>query len=169
MIKKCDFKGCEKAGTCRAPKSRHLNDYYFFCKEHAAEYNKNWNYYNGMSAEEIEQEWERETFGPGGATVNNKLSTDNVEYVQFLEDFLTGRDSFDRMKTRKTVPKISGEIASAFKALDLPLTATLREAGAKYRALAKKHHPDTSKNKKTAAAEFTKISNAYKVLKKYFN
>ena len=54
MIKKCDKPGCGKAGTCRAPKSRDLKDYWFFCQEHAAEYNKNWNYYADMTPDEIE-------------------------------------------------------------------------------------------------------------------
>ena len=63
MIKKCDHFGCTKAGTCRAPKTRDLKEYWWFCKEHAAEYNKNWNYYANMSPDEINDEWERETFG----------------------------------------------------------------------------------------------------------
>ena len=63
MIKKCDKPGCTKAGTCRAPKSLDLREYWFFCQEHAAEYNKNWNYYADMSPEEIEADWERQTFG----------------------------------------------------------------------------------------------------------
>ena len=63
MIKKCDKPGCTKAGTCRAPKSRDLKDYWFFCQEHAAEYNKNWNFYANMTPEEIEADWERQTFG----------------------------------------------------------------------------------------------------------
>jgi hypothetical protein len=58
MIKKCDKPGCGKAGTCRAPKSRDLKEYWFFCTEHAAEYNKNWNYYADMTPDEIEEDWE---------------------------------------------------------------------------------------------------------------
>ena len=63
MIKKCDKPGCTRAGTCRAPKNRELKDYWWFCKEHAAEYNKNWNYYAGMTPDEIEADWETQTFG----------------------------------------------------------------------------------------------------------
>jgi DnaJ-class molecular chaperone len=56
---------------------------------------------------------------------------------------------------------------SAFKTLGLPITASWREIGAKYRALAKKYHPDTAKDKSTSS-EFTKISAAYQTLKKHF-
>ncbi len=44
----------------------------------------------------------------------------------------------------------------------------MREVGIAYRRMAKLHHPDTAKNKKTAATEFAKISAAYTVLKDYF-
>ena len=165
MIKKCDHIGCTKSGTCRAPKSRDLKDYWWFCKEHAAEYNKNWNYYANMTPDEIDAEWERETFGI--AEKDKAASNKNeAEYVQFINDFLTGRSSFDKMPAKKAVPS---QIVSALKVFDLPITATWREIGAKYRTLAKKHHPDTAKDKSTSTAEFTRITNAYETLKKYFN
>ena len=62
MIKKCEHTGCTKAGTCRAPKSRDLKEYWFFCREHAAEYNKNWNFYANMTAYEIEDDLELQLF-----------------------------------------------------------------------------------------------------------
>ncbi|MCL2748844.1 MAG: J domain-containing protein [Alphaproteobacteria bacterium] len=167
MIKKCDFKGCDKAGVCRAPKSRDLKEYYYFCKEHAAEYNKNWNYYAGMTTDEIEEDWERETFG---ISDKERAARDkaNAEYVTFLENFLTGRDSFDRGASQRKPSVASRTVSSAFAVLDLAPTATWREVQSKYRALAKKFHPDTAKNKKSAAAEFTRISTAYGELKKFF-
>ena len=99
MIKKCDKPGCTKAGTCRAPKSRNLQDYWFFCQEHAAEYNKNWNYYADMTPDEIEADWEKQTFG---TELKDKKSAnqDASEYVNFLNDFITGRSKFDRMPAK---------------------------------------------------------------------
>ena len=90
MITKCDFPGCTRAGTCRAPKNRDLKEYWNFCQAHAAEYNKNWNYYANMTPDEIDAEWERETFGI--AEKDKATSNKNeAEYVQFINDFLTGR------------------------------------------------------------------------------
>ena len=54
--KPCDCKGCKKEGIYRAPKDRTLKNFYWFCLEHVQEYNKNWNFYEGMSADEIEQQ-----------------------------------------------------------------------------------------------------------------
>ena len=48
-------KTCNKEGEFRAPKSRILlNEYYFFCLEHVKEYNKSWDFYKGLSVNQIE-------------------------------------------------------------------------------------------------------------------
>ena len=161
MIKKCDFPGCQKAGTCRAPKTRDLREYWNFCQEHAAEYNKNWNFYANMTPEEIEEDWERQTFGE---PINKRSAQDSADYIKFLNDFITGRNTFDKMPPKKSMPE---NILSAFKTLGLPISASWREIGAKYRALAKKYHPDTAKQNANAS-EFAKISSAYQTLKKHF-
>jgi hypothetical protein len=165
MITKCDHLGCEKAGVCRAPKSRDLNEYWHFCKDHAAEYNKNWNYYQNMTPDEIEADWEKQTFG--SASKDKKTAAaDSAEYIKFMNDFLNGRDMFDKIPSKKQMP---GAVVSALKIFDLPITAAWRDVGPKYRKLAKKYHPDIAKNKKTASAEFAKINKAYETLKKHFN
>ena len=163
MITKCDHPGCTKAGICRAPKTRDLKEYWWFCKEHAAEYNKNWNYYSNMTPDEIDAEWERETFGIAEKD-KAKNNESEKEYINFLNDFLTGRNTFDKMPVKKTVPS---QIVSALRTLELPISASWREIGAKYRSLAKKYNPDTAKDK-SSTAEFTKITNAYETLKKHF-
>lgn len=164
MIKKCDHAGCTKAGTCRAPKSRDLKEYWFFCREHAAEYNKNWNFYANMTADEIEDDWERQTFGTP-LRDKNSANINAADYAKFINDFLTGRTEFDH---RPAPSKVPGPVTSALKTLGLGTTASWRDVGVRYRALAKKHHPDTATDKKNAAAEFAKISAAYETLKKHF-
>ena len=60
--RQCDWADCACEGAHPAPRSREsLRDRYWFCKEHAREYNRAWNYYAGMSAEEIERERRRDT------------------------------------------------------------------------------------------------------------
>lgn len=166
MIKKCDHPGCTRAGTCRAPKSRDLREYWFFCREHAAEYNKNWNYYANMTRDEIEADWERQTFGTpfkDTATANS----DAADYAKFINDFITGRSAFDRTPTRPR-RSLPGPVMSALRVFGLGVDASWRDVGTKYRALAKKYHPDTAADKHAATVEFTRISNAYSVLKEFF-
>jgi hypothetical protein len=149
MIKKCEHIGCEKAGTCRCPKDRSLKSYWYFCQQHAAEYNKNWNYYAGMTPDEINKEWEKDMFGERGKS--------DPDYINMLAGFLNG----GHMPARKSIP---AEVAAALKTLgagtDWP------DIQKKYRALAKQNHPDTGKSKD--GGRFAKISSAYQTLKKYF-
>ena len=86
MITKCDHPGCTKAGTCRAPKNRDLREYWHFCPEHAAEYNKNWNYYADMTHDEINDEWERETFG----IADKDIKQANKNKQEFSKKFYVG-------------------------------------------------------------------------------
>lgn len=72
----CDHKGCDQSGQYRAPKSPDsLDDYFWFCRDHAREYNLKWNFFHGTSEEEFEKfidkdrVWGRETkpFGKLGS------------------------------------------------------------------------------------------------------
>lgn len=164
MIRKCDHPNCTKAGICRAPKSRDLKEYWFFCQEHAAEYNKNWNYYANMTPDEIEDDWECQTFG---APLKDKetASADAKNYEQFINDFITGRSKFDRIPAKSKLPT---NVVGALKVFGLGISATWREVGVKYRAMAKLYHPDTATDKKNAATEFARISTAYEILKKHY-
>ncbi len=54
--KPCEAEGCRSAAAAKAPKGRGLEgQFYEFCAPHAAEYNKSWDYFAGMSEAEIEQ------------------------------------------------------------------------------------------------------------------
>ena len=117
-----------------------------------------------MTPDEIDAEWERETFGIADKD-KEKANQDEADYVKFLNDFISGRGTFDKMPPKKSVPS---QITSALQVFELPITATWREVGTKYRQLAKKYHPDTAKNKDSAVKEFTRITAAYETLKKYF-
>src|SRR5258706_2835770 len=65
----CDHPGCGKAATARAPKSRDmLNEHYWFCQPHAAEYNRNWNFFAGMSEGEVRRRQQEELFTGGRPT-----------------------------------------------------------------------------------------------------
>lgn len=51
-VRLCDREGCEKPGDRPAPKSPNSPERWYFCEEHAGEYNRNWNYFEGLTAEE---------------------------------------------------------------------------------------------------------------------
>ena len=51
-VRLCDRVGCNNPGDRPAPKSPNSRERWYFCEAHAAEYNKNWNYFAGLSPEE---------------------------------------------------------------------------------------------------------------------
>src|SRR3546814_16183621 len=65
-VRLCDRHGCEEPGDRPAPKSPNSKDRWYFCEQHAAEYNRNWNYFEGLSDEEAkarEDEEQRDASG----------------------------------------------------------------------------------------------------------
>ncbi|MDR3208644.1 MAG: hypothetical protein LBT45_02225 [Rickettsiales bacterium] len=155
IVKKCEHPNCDKAGTCRCPKDRTLSSYWHFCQKHAAEYNKNWNYYAGMTAEEIEKDWERSVFG-------TSEKSDGADYQKLIRDFLSGR--MKRPSRKKAIPD---EVLAALKTFGLTIVDNWAAVQKIYRILAKREHPDTGKSKEQS--RFIKISQAYQTLKKFFN
>lgn len=46
----CEYPRCQEHATAKAPKAPdRLNEHYHFCQKHAADYNKSWNFFEGMS------------------------------------------------------------------------------------------------------------------------
>ena len=95
--KKCDNSNCNQNGDFRAPKSRlKLNEYYFFCLEHVREYNKSWDFYKGLSVNQIENSmrddiiWNRPSWPLKGNP--NKV-------MEQINSFFS--DDFDHLKPRQ--------------------------------------------------------------------
>lgn len=159
----CDKVGCDKVGEFRAPQSTsNLKDYYWFCMDHVREYNKSWDYYKGMSPEEIEESrisdmtWNRPSW-PVGAwrTI--------LENVKYLDDF----DSF--LKVKAAPSAVPQPIQKALKMLDLTMPLTSEDLKKQYKKLAKKYHPDLNPNDKEAEERLKKINESYQILKKFLS
>lgn len=66
--RQCEHDGCTESGKYRAPRSPdHLDEFLWFCKTHVREYNLKWNFFNGATEAELEEQersdrvWNRET------------------------------------------------------------------------------------------------------------
>jgi len=160
-LRACDHVGCEESGEFRAPKSpAHLNDYYWFCLPHIREYNKNWDFYRGMSIKEVEASrvsdvtWNRPSWPVGSwKTLLDKLHT-----LDSLDPFL----SIDSLS-----PALPKEVRQACKALNLPSLVTLEELKKCYKELVKRHHPDLQGGDKKAEERLKEINVSYRILKQY--
>ena len=65
-LRLCDREGCNEVGDRPAPKAPNSKDRWYFCEAHAAEYNKNWNYFAGLSPEEAARRAAEEETGAKG-------------------------------------------------------------------------------------------------------
>ena len=80
----CDCPGCSAVGDYRAPKTRALADYYFFCLDHVRAYNAAWDYYAGMTGVEIETQirkaavWDRPSWPLGEWHVREQKMREDV-------------------------------------------------------------------------------------------
>lgn len=155
----CEEPGCELPATHRAPKSPNaLNEYRWFCLDHVREYNRKWDYYKGMSQSQIEAEvrrdttWQRPTWPLGG------FGGRDPRIEQVLRDPL---GSLHGKPARSAPPpeRPPTEIASALATLGLGWPLVQEEAKARYKALAKLHHPDANGGD-PAAEERLKTINA---------
>lgn len=114
-----------------------------FCEAHAAEYNKNWNYFAGLTAEEAAKRAAEEE---AGASAFRKSA-----HYQWGGPG-DGSRSRDEMR--------------ALDALELDADADFKAVKAAYRRLAKEHHPDSNREDKDAAKQFQAVQAAYEVLRR---
>jgi hypothetical protein len=166
----CDAPGCEEPGEYRAPKDRSLGSYYHFCLEHVRAYNKAWNYYAGMEADEIEAHvrtstiWDRPTW-PMGAHGGGPRRFDADAMRDPLGLFAEARAAEARAEREAAAPfpRDSREMR-ALREMDLEWPVSREDLRARYRALVKRHHPDANGGDKQAEERFKRVNEAYKVL-----
>src|SRR5690349_16697655 len=95
----CDHPGCLRAATARAPKSRELlHEHYWFCQPHAAEYNRNWNFFAGLPEAEVRRRQDEEMMTGGRPTWEMKAGRLSREAAAFTHKFQAGkgyRDPFN--------------------------------------------------------------------------
>ena len=163
----CDKEGCNKAGEYRAPKDRTLSDYYWFCLEHVQEYNAQWDYYAGMSADEIEVHlkedvcWQRPTWKLGDRGVDPSMFSDplNVRAEAFGE-----KAEYSSTKGSDKPSFVDTAIYEAAKLLEVGFPLQQDEVRLSYKRLAKKYHPDSNGGDKEAEERFKDISQAYRLI-----
>ncbi len=181
--KPCQWPDCSKAATARAPKSRErLNDFYDFCQGHAAEYNKGWNFYAGMTEGQIRAAKENEAMTGGRPTWEMKAGKNNREAAAFAAKMGTAnttgagswRDSYglfgrkgDQAGQHPAEDRRIGKIErTAFADLDLEPGASKERIKAAYHDLLKRCHPDHNQGDRGAEAKLVRVIKAWKILKK---
>jgi len=171
----CQWAGCENPGAHKAPAGRNREgEYLWFCVNHVREYNKNYNYFSGLSDDDIakfqknSQVGDRPTWKMGTANTGAQQST------PVFSDMKSGSAKAHRMRdpqawasalNAKPVRRLKPLEAKAIRTLGLEKTATSDEIKAKYKELVKKHHPDANGGDRTSEEIFREVIQAHKILK----
>jgi len=171
--KKCDSPKCNEKGEYRAPKSRiMLNKYFYFCLDHIKEYNKSWDFYKGMSVEQIENSMRSDTFWDRPSwPLKNSFKNIFDEFNEYVEDFVKNDDdkiNDTYFKNKLLDESLTIEEAKALKELDLKMPISLEKIKKNYKKLVKIFHPDVNGNNKDAEEKFKQINESYKLLLKKF-
>jgi hypothetical protein len=143
QVRLCDRDGCDNPGDRPAPKSPNSPERWYFCESHAAEYNRNWNYFEGLSAEDAAAREAEESSGAKGYRQTSHYAWGGPG---------DGSRSRDEMR--------------ALDVLELETDSGFEEVKAAYRRLAKANHPDAAPGDAEAATRFHAIQAAYEVLRK---
>jgi hypothetical protein len=141
-VRTCDRHGCDEPGDRPAPKSPNNPERWWFCEAHAAEYNRNWDYFAGLTAEEAaerEANERRDASGFGQAASSRWAGPGD------------GSRSRDELRALET--------------LELEVDATFEDAKAAWRRLAKANHPDVKPDDAEAAERFRRVQAAWDVLR----
>jgi hypothetical protein len=170
-IAQCDHPDCIEEGHFRAPRTRDLRNYYWFCLEHVRKYNASWNYYKGMDENQIEYHrrdditWQRPTWPLGGIS-SQKLRLNHATFSDPFRIFKKAEQNKQKETFHQTVfPPQSAE-AKALIIMDLNTPLSIKVLKIRYKELVKKYHPDRNKGCKVSEDKMKAITQAFAVLKK---
>jgi hypothetical protein len=184
-VRLCDHPDCQEPAEHRAPRSRsELRDYFWFCLDHVRAYNAAWNYYSGMSEDEIEVELQKDTFWHRPTwPLGDKRS--NVGHGRVGDPFgvfddgpnganspgtgangRAGDDRTDDEEYMNAAPSLGIRHTEALAAMDLRPPVTVIAIKARYKELVKRHHPDANGGSRRAEERLKTINIAYGSLMK---
>ncbi len=172
----CSHPGCDAAGEFRAPPLEGPGDgegpprFRWFCLDHIRAFNAGYNYFDGMTAEEIHRAqrplagWERETraFARAGGG----------DHGPRWADFSDPLEAIGARFRRTVAPErpdgkpLSGEDRRNLETLGLGPEADRAALRKRYSELVRRYHPDRNGGDRSHETRLTKVIAAYQQLRK---
>jgi curved DNA-binding protein CbpA len=170
---KCQWDGCEKSGTHRAPVGRDAEGLYLlFCLEHVKEYNKGYNYATDLSNPDIARyqreatTGERQTWGsvvsePKEAPIPSTARSGSAKALN------ARKTAMQRHAERRDpqARKLKALEVRAFETLGLSPSATPQAITRRYKEKLRMHHPDANGGNRSSEDALRASIEAHKILK----
>ena len=162
----CDWNKCNKPGEYKAPVEKdNSKEYRLLCLDHVKEFNKNWNYFSGMTDSEIynflksDMTWHKPTQSFG--------SSDNFFKVLWKNALNDEYKSLNiNQKNSNSINfKFDQNDLKAFNILGLKIGLDWKKIQKKFKILVKKFHPDMNSGNKKFEDKLKVITLAYTQLK----
>lgn len=171
----CEWPDCPEAGEFRAPGERRPGfdgpgDYRWFCLDHVREFNARYDWFAGMSPDEILRAqspihgWDREVraFSP---TAGIDAAPRWADYADPLEA-ISARARARQPAARADGTVITPEERRALEVLGLPLDASRHDLRSRYSQLVRKYHPDRNGGDRSYETRLQAVVEAWQLLRK---
>jgi len=175
----CDWRGCEELGEFRAPGIRAPGfdgpgDNRWFCLEHIRAFNAGYDYFAGMSPEQIWAAqspihgWERETraFTPTAGIDGIPRWADFSDPLDAIQKRAKARAAQMRPTSWADGRLVSPEEKRALEVLGLEVGVERRALRLRYSDLLHRYHPDRNGGDRSHEARLQEVIEAYQLLRK---
>ncbi|MFC0220728.1 J domain-containing protein [Pseudochelatococcus lubricantis] len=188
----CDHAGCAAKGTFRAPKGRgREKEYWNFCLEHVRAYNQSYNYFDGMSDNDVaayqkdaavghRPTWAMGVNPSARETCRTRRQTKPGE-ADGYPDGTAGAGAWEvddslglfgartyqarHAPAEDAQPRLSGTALKALDQLGLDAGVDAATIKARYKLLVKRFHPDANGGDRSFEERLQEILQAYNTLK----
>lgn len=165
----CESDGCELEGEFPAPK-RTGKGRHHFCKAHIAEYNRSFNFFEGMSQAEAASFTRNERFGHkktwkfgAGPMGGQKAVKSHDPKTWRGRQFFDMDDASAVERTHKA--RRSAMQVRALAEMDLEADATPADIRARYAEYVRRFHPDSNQGDRSSEHKLQRVIRAGKLLK----
>lgn len=175
----CAAPGCNEAGEFRAPGPRASGfdgpgDYRWFCLDHVRDFNAGYDFFAGMSADEILAAqsplsgWERESraFRPTAGIDEAPRWADYGDPLEAINARARARRAAASPASRADGRPVTPDERRALELLGLPLDADRQDLRSRYSQLVRKYHPDRNGGDRSFETRLQQVVEAYQLLRR---
>jgi hypothetical protein len=170
--KRCAAPGCLAPAEVNVPKSRHnLDERHWLCRDHLRQHNAQWDFFAGMSHEEIERfcldaitghrpTWPLGKRAAGSRDPNAAPYQATYASYRFEDGFAVFEEVAEPAESRRR-PRLTKGQLDALAVLNLEESASLHEIKARYKELVKRFHPDANGGNRGTEERLRQVIKAY--------